>query len=61
MKNVQTKKDLGFDDLPLFRVSRHLEIWESLPQQVQEKTIQLTGDLLLAHVAASQKGGTENE
>ena len=61
MRNVQTKKDLGFDDLPLFRVSRHLEIWESLPQQVRKRTIQLTGDLLAAHVVANQKGGKENE
>ena len=61
MKTAQRMEEMSFDDLPLFRLIGHRQIWEGLPRQAQLEAVQLLSDLLRTHVVSSQKGGQENE
>jgi hypothetical protein len=40
----------SFDDLPLFHVPRHRQIWESLPQEARRETTHLLMRMFLEHV-----------
>ena len=66
MKNTQAKNHTPYEDLPLFQVLQHRQIWEDLPRPVQQKTVQLLSDLFLAHVGARrpesiQRGESSHE
>ena len=61
MKNVPENQEMLFEDLPLFRVSRHRQIWESLPRQARQQAMQLVSDLLQTHVVSNQTGGKKDE
>lgn len=61
MKNAQAKRDTPFEDLPLFRGFQHRQIWEGLPLHLRKKAVRQFGDLLLAHIGSSPKGGKNHE
>jgi hypothetical protein len=58
MKPIQ---EVRFDDLPLFHVPRHRQVWESLAPQTREEMTNLLTQLFLDHLKIrgaqpSQKG-----
>jgi hypothetical protein len=52
MKSIRTKSHRSFDDLPLFHVARHRQIWESMEQATRTEAVDLLARLFLEHLGA---------
>jgi hypothetical protein len=50
MKPMQANQDARFDDLPLFHVPRHRQVWENFAQQTQRRATDLLAQLFLEHL-----------
>ena len=46
----QSKQQEYFDDLPLFHVPRHRQIWESLRKEERQEASELLTRMFLEHV-----------
>ena len=57
MKPMQTNQDTRFDDLPLFHVPRHRQVWENLAQQTQQEATNLLAQLFLNHLKTRARSG----
>jgi hypothetical protein len=54
MKPIRTKSHRSFDDLPLFQVARHRQIWESMEQATRTEAVDLLARLFLDHLRVHQ-------